>query len=162
LLGNFEQPENPFLQILLVGQPELDEVLNREDMRPLKQRIGARFRLGPLAPAEVGEYMRHRWLSAGGTELPFTTEAIEDVAYASHQIPRLINALSDNALIAAFADRSSRVLHRHVREAAATLDLDKLPPREEPPAKPDTPMRIRVQERKSPLWKRWVTRHENA
>jgi hypothetical protein len=56
---------------LLVGQNELNKTLARDDMRQLKQRIGLRMSLGPLAPMQVGEYLRHRWLRAGGTELPF-------------------------------------------------------------------------------------------
>lgn len=130
LLGDLEDAEDRFLQILLVGQPEFDETLNREAFRPLVQRIGVRLSIGPLAPTEVGEYMRHRWLRAGGTELPFTEQAIEDIAIASHSIPRLINGLCDNSLLAAAAAKSSQVQDKHVREAAALLDLE-LPPREE-------------------------------
>jgi general secretion pathway protein A len=130
MLGNFEEAEQKYLQILLVGQSELDKTLNREDLRQLKQRIGLRLSLAPLAPSQVGEYIRHRWLRAGGTEHPFSPEAIEDVALASQGIPRVINALCDNALISAFAERSSRVLDSHVREGAANLDLAELPRRE--------------------------------
>src|SRR5579863_4165488 len=56
MLGNLEDPDDRFLQILLVGQPELDQALNREDMRQLKQRIGVRLTLGPLDSSQVGEY----------------------------------------------------------------------------------------------------------
>src|ERR1700733_161482 len=70
MLGNFEEAEQKYLQILLVGQSELDEILNRADLRQLKQRIGVRLSLAPLARKEVGEYIRHRWLRAGGTEHP--------------------------------------------------------------------------------------------
>lgn len=161
MLGNYEEAERPSLQILLVGQNEFNQTLNREDMRPLKQRIGARFTLGPLAPAEVGEYMRQRWVCAGGTELPFTPEAIADVAYASHRIPRVINALCDNALLAAFKENSLRVLDRHVREEAAKLDLDAIPLREET-LKPKAPARIAVPKPKPSLWDRWVSRHQSA
>jgi general secretion pathway protein A len=161
MLGNYEEAERPSLQILLVGQTEFNETLNREDMRPLKQRIGVRFTLGPLALAEVGEYMRHRWVSAGGTELPFTPEAIADVAYASHRIPRVINALCDNSLLAAFKEHSLRVLDRHVREEAAKLDLGEIPLREET-VKPEAPARITVPKVKPSLWNRWVSRHQSA
>jgi len=162
MLANLEKAEQPFLQILLVGQPEFETILNREDMRPLKQRIGVRFTLGPLAPGEVGEYMRHRWLRAGGAELPFSPEAIEDVACASRRIPRLINSVCDNALLAAFADNSKRVLDSHVRQAASDLDLGELPRREvavqcapEPPAPRTVPQ-------SRSLWNRWVSRQESA
>jgi general secretion pathway protein A len=160
MLGNYEDAEQPCLQILLVGQSEFDETLNRQDMRPLKQRISVRFTLRPLAPAEVGEYMRHRWVSAGGTELPFTPEAIEDIAYASKRIPRLINSLCDNALLAAFKENSLRVLHRHVREEAAKLDLGEIPRREEP-VKTEAP-EDRIVSPKPSMWSRWVSRDQSA
>jgi len=147
MLANLEEAERSFLQILLVGQTELDAILNRENMHPLKQRIGARFTLGPLAPKEVGEYMRHRWMSAGGTELPFTPEAVAEVAYASRRIPRMINVLCDNALLAAFTEGSSRVLDRHIREAVAKLNLGGLPPREET-VKTEVPVRMTIPEPK--------------
>jgi general secretion pathway protein A len=160
ILQNLEPAEDRFLQILLVGQPEFEDILNREDMRPLKQRVGARFTLAPLAPAEVGEYMRHRWLGAGGTELPFSREAIEDVTFASQRIPRLINSLCDNALLEALSQNSKRVLDSHVRKAAARLDLGELPCREtviqpEPPA-------FQAASRPRSFWNRWISRHENA
>jgi len=143
MLGNFEEAEQKCLQILLVGQSELDKTLNREELRQLKQRISVRLSLAPLAPTQVGEYIRHRWLRAGGTEHPFSTEAVEDVARASQGIPRVINALCDNALISAFAQRSSRVLDSHVREAAVDLDLGELP-RREVVVKPAAPAAITV------------------
>jgi general secretion pathway protein A len=130
MLGNFEEAGQKFLQILLVGQSELDTTLNRQDLRQLKQRIGVRLSLAPLAPTEVGEYIRHRWLRAGGTDHPFSTEAIEDIAGASRGLPRVINSVCDNALILAFAEGSSRVLDKHVRGAAKDLDLGDLPVRE--------------------------------
>jgi general secretion pathway protein A len=161
MLGNYEEADIPSLQILLVGQTEFEETLRREAMRPLKQRIGLRFTLGPLAPAEVGEYMRHRWVSAGGTELPFTPEAIADVAYASRRIPRVINALCDNALLAAFKENSLRVLDRHVREGAAKLDLGEIPLREKA-AEPEPMEQITVPKPKPSLWNRWASRHQSA
>jgi general secretion pathway protein A len=127
MLCNMEDAEDRCLQILLVGQTEIDKILARDDMRHMEQRIGVRLKLGPLAEAEVGEYIRHRWLRAGGTGLPFTPDAIEAVAGASGNIPRLINLLCNNSLTAAVADRTSRVEVRHIQEAAATLDLDQHP-----------------------------------
>jgi general secretion pathway protein A len=138
MLGNFEDAAQKCLQVLLVGQSELDATLNREDLRQLKQRISGRLSLAALEPAQVGEYIRHRWLRAGGAEPPFTVEAIEDIARASQGIPRVINVLCDNALISAFEDRSSQVLDCHVRAAAANLDYAELPKRsaKHPPAAP--------------------------
>jgi general secretion pathway protein A len=155
MLGNFEEDERPFLQILLIGQREFDETLNRSALRPLKQRIGVRFTLEPLAPAEVAEYMRHRWLTAGGGDLPFTPEAIEDVVLASRRIPRVINALCDHALFAAYREASPRVLDRHVRVAAANLDLGELPRREEI-VEPEAPVLTTIPETRASLWDRWT------
>jgi general secretion pathway protein A len=159
MLGNLEDPDDRFLQILLVGQPELDQALNREDARQLKRRIGVRLTLGPLDPSEVGEYMRHRWLRAGGTELPFTPQAIDEIARASQSIPRLINSLCDNALLAAFAAKSPRVQDCHVREAAASLDLCQASPLEEiVQLEPHPPMPISILESKPSPWNRLTGR----
>jgi general secretion pathway protein A len=127
LLGNFEEADQKLLQILLVGQPELDEILNREDLRQLKQRVAVRLSIGPLAPAEVGQYIRHRWLRAGGEQPPFSAKATADIAEASRGIPRLINAVCENALTLAFAEGCSLVNPRHVQAAVADLRLDTLP-----------------------------------
>ena len=129
MLGNFEDADQKCLQVLLVGQPELDQTLSREDLRQLKQRISVRLYLAPLDPSQVGEYIRHRWLRAGGMESPFSAPAIDDIALISQGIPRVISVLCDNALVLAFERRSSQVLSSHVREAAATLDFGELPSR---------------------------------
>jgi general secretion pathway protein A len=168
MLGNFEEAEQKYLQILLVGQSELDSTLKRDDLRQLKQRIALRLSLAPLAATEVGEYIHHRWLRAGGTQHPFSSEAVDHIARTSQGIPRLINALCDNALILAFPERSSRVEARHVREAAASLDLG---PRPDPVAvaKRPAPMlppalgiprvqRSSTPSTKSSRWIRWVGR----
>ncbi|HTS65683.1 MAG TPA: AAA family ATPase [Candidatus Acidoferrales bacterium] len=161
MLGNYEQGENPALQILLVGQVELLDILKDPEMRPLKQRVGARFSLGPLAPEEVGGYMRHRWVTAGGSDLPFTPEAVADVVSASQRIPRLINAVCDNALLIAFRERTTQVVDRHVREAAEKLDLDLLP---HLPAAGDleTSPQIGIAEPKPNGSGRWAARHESV
>jgi general secretion pathway protein A len=166
-LGDLEKAEQNCLQILLVGQSELDRTLNREDLRQLKQRISLRLSLAPLASTQVGEYIAHRWRRAGGEEHPFSTKAVECVARASGGNPRMINALCDKALISAFAARSSRVLDRHVREAAANLHFSELPGGEvvAQPAAP-APMtfpgfpRVKLSGTgpKSSRWTRWAAR----
>ena len=184
MLGNFEEAGQKFLQILLVGQAELDATLNLPDLRQLKQRIGVRLSLKPLAATEVGEYIRQRWLRAGGTQPPFSPEAIEDIANASRGLPRMINSLCDNALILAFSEGVSQVVHKHVRGAAADLDLEIPPraaaPRPAPPAphvRPAPPVRpapsvqpapqkapmvektpASAIESKLPRWARWTGR----
>jgi general secretion pathway protein A len=127
MLCSMEDPEDRFLQILLVGQPELDKVLGHEDMRQLRQQIGVRLTLGPLADAEVSEYIRHRWLRAGGAEPPFTPRAIDVVSTVTANIPRLINLICGTALIAAAADKVALVDERHIRQAAAKLSVGELP-----------------------------------
>jgi len=142
LLGNFEEADHKLLQILLVGQNELDDVLNREDLRQLKQRVAVRLSIGPLAPPEVGQYIRHRWLRAGGAQPPFSAKAIADIADISRGIPRLINSVCENALTLAFAEESSLVEPQHVQAAAADLRLTPAPAvplpdiTDEPPVSP--------------------------
>jgi len=154
MLGNFEDAEQKYLQILLVGQTELDATLNREDLRQLKQRIGFRLSLGPLDLHEVGEYIRHRWVKAGGTEHPFSMEAIDRIAQASRGIPRVINALCDNALIAAFAENAPYVRESHVREVAADLDFASLSADPAVKRADEAPAEIA----KPARWARWVDR----
>jgi general secretion pathway protein A len=126
LLGNFEQADQKLLQIVLVGQDELDEILDRANLRQLKQRIAVRLSIGPLAPPEVGQYIRHRWLTAGGTQPPFSAEAVAGIARVSCCIPRVINALCDNALVQAMAEGCATITDRHVHAAALDLQLAKL------------------------------------
>ena len=79
LLTNLETPTQKLLQILLLGQPELREMLAREDMRQLAQRITARYHLTPLDAAETGEYLRHRYRVAGGQRFPFSAAAVRRI-----------------------------------------------------------------------------------
>jgi general secretion pathway protein A len=124
LLGNFEKSDHKLLQILLLGQNELADLLNRPDMRQLKQRIATRFSLRPLSAGEVGEYMRHRWMKAGGAAvLPFTPDSVAKIGQYSKGVPRVINAICDNALMLAFGDAIKTVQASHVQEACGDLDL---------------------------------------
>jgi general secretion pathway protein A len=171
LLGNFEESDEKFLQIVLIGQNELDEILNREDLRQLKQRIAVRLSIGPLASPEVGLYIRHRWLRAGGDNPPFSTEAVSFIAHASQGIPRLINGLCDNALTLAFGEGSSAVEARHVQASAVDLHISPPPPlhlpveppsfltslTSEPVSVPATPS-YNGADSKSSLWTRWKGR----
>ncbi len=123
LLGNFEHADRKLLQILLVGQDELGLMLDREDLRQFKQRVALRFAIRPLDPTDVAQYIQFRWVSAGGTGLPFSPESISMIAEASHGTPRVINALCDNALTLAFSKALRIVQPEHVREACADLHL---------------------------------------
>jgi len=124
LLGNFDFADHKLLQIVLVGQNELAPILNREELRQLKQRIAIRLSLHALDDGEVGNYIQFRWKMAGGKDLaPFTPEAAAAVALWSKGIPRVINAICDNALLVAFAEETRVVDLNQVREAASDLDL---------------------------------------
>jgi general secretion pathway protein A len=124
LLGNFESAAEKYLQILLLGQSELDDLLNRYDVRQLKQRIALRLYIDRLNTAEVQQYIRFRWAKAGAREAPpFTADAIAGVIRWSQGIPRLINSICDSALLMAFGDESPLVGLNYVRNAATNLAL---------------------------------------
>jgi general secretion pathway protein A len=103
LLSNLETEKEKLLQIVLVGQPELGELLARENLRQLKQRIALRHHVAPLAPEEVGEYIHHRLQVAGGDgRVQWTPEAQTLIYEYSRGVPRLINVLCDKALLAGY------------------------------------------------------------
>ncbi len=139
LLGNLECRAQKMLQLVLAGQSELGRMLNREDLLQLKQRVAVRLTLRPLTRPEVTEYVRHRWVRAGGSrDLPFTPAALELVERFSHGIPRVVNAICDGALLSVFGEQGSVVEPRHVIQSCTDLDLMELPaevaPAEEPRA----------------------------
>jgi len=124
LLGNFESADQKLLQVILTGQSELDDVLNRPDLWQLKQRISLRLSLHPLAENEVERYVQHRWSIASGKDTsPFSADAITRLAKWSKGIPRLVNSICDNALTLAFADVAPSVGAGHIDEAARDLHL---------------------------------------
>lgn len=124
LLGNFESANEKLLQIVLVGQCELDDLLNRESLRQFKQRIALRLGIHPLSGTDIEQYIRHRWAKAGGSEPPFTASAIEGIGEASEGIPRTINVLCDSSLCQAFADKASTVELHHVRTVCRELQIE--------------------------------------
>lgn len=140
LLSNCELPHEKLLQIVLSGQPELENLLERTSIRQLKQRVFVRLRIAPLTEREVAEYIRFRWSKAGGGDAQvFDPQAIRAIAAFSKGIPRLVNILCDQSLILAFCDESRLVVERNVAEAAHDLVLDgstpsNLPGRESGPA----------------------------
>jgi general secretion pathway protein A len=126
LLSNFERSDQKLLQIALLGQPELAALLNREELRQLKQRIAVRLSIRPLLANEVRDYMRCRWRKAGGEDvLPFEDAAIAEIAAISRGIPRLVNCICDNALVLAFGQRRKMVTGKDVADATADLDLQR-------------------------------------
>jgi len=124
LLGNFESQTSKYLQILLSGQSELDDLLDRHELRQFKQRIAMRLYIDRLAPLEIQRYICFRWAKAGGREdPPFTADAIAGIAQWSQGIPRLINSICDSALLMAYGDESPLVGLNYIRSAAVNLAL---------------------------------------
>jgi general secretion pathway protein A len=123
LLTNLETDTQKLLQIILLGQPELRELLARPDMRQLAQRITARYHLMPLDGAETATYLRHRHRVAGGLHLPFTPNAIRRIHRHSGGVPRLINVIAERALLGGYAHDATlldeRAVDRAAREALA-------------------------------------------
>jgi general secretion pathway protein A len=126
LLTNLETPQAKLLQILLIGQPELDEKLDAENLRQLKQRIALRSSLGPLELDEVGGYI-HRRLQLAGSERPdviFPIETILEIHRHSRGYPRLINTLCENGLIHAYSKQSRSVTPEIIEEIASDFRLN--------------------------------------
>ena len=144
LLSNFELSDKKLLQIVLIGQGELTELLDEDHLRQLKQRIAVRLSIRPLGASEIAGYLEFRWAGCGGSlPVPFHQDAIEAVAAWSNGIPRLINSLCDNALMAAFGRGAPIVETAHVEEAATDLRLRR--PRSTPrPATIEEPMPVPV------------------
>lgn len=120
LLTNLETEKRKLLQVVLFGQPELDQKLDRESVRQLRQRITFQYRLTALRRNEVDHYIAHRLRVAGyhGSQL-FTTAAVRAVHRQSRGVPRLINIVAHKAMLLAFGEGHQQVLPRHVRGAAA-------------------------------------------
>jgi general secretion pathway protein A len=127
LLTNLETSQQKLLQILLVGQPELEEKLERHELRQLKQRIALRCRLKALTLEETQGYIVCRLRQAGADERAdsiFPAAAITAIHRCSNGIPRLINTICENALISAFSVRSMTVTPEVIKEIAAEFRLD--------------------------------------
>ena len=124
LLSNLESSRHKLLQIVLFGQPELDEALNKPSMRQLKDRITHSFRTRPLAVDEVAKYVSFRMRAAGykGPDV-FSAAAIAAITRASSGLTRRINVLCDKSLLAAFAANTHAVTPREVRAAIADSDF---------------------------------------
>lgn len=122
LLTNLETNERKLLQIVLIGQPELQRLLARPELEQLSQRVIARYHLQPLGADEVGHYVAHR-LQACGLQgpLPFDRAALRRIARLSRGIPRRINLLCDRALLGAYALGRTRVDRRIVDRAATEV-----------------------------------------
>ena len=123
LLSNLETGKHKLLQIVLFGQPELDEHLRHPSIRQLRERITHSFTLPPLTAQEVGEYLMFRMRAVGykGPDL-FSAAVVKRIAQASAGLTRRINLIADKALLAAFSENTHTVQPRHV--AAAIRDSE--------------------------------------
>ncbi len=129
LLTNLETAKQKLLQIILIGQPELRELLSRNDLRQLAQRITARYHLEPLSRDETASYIEHRLKVAGALGEVFDSGAKKEVYRLSQGVPRLINVICDRALLGAYASESRRINARLIRQAAAEVhgELERSP-----------------------------------
>lgn len=118
LLTNLETESEKLLQVVLFGQPELNDLLSKDSLRQLRQRITFSYTLPVLSDEEVHSYINHRLSKSGfpGVNL-FSPRAMGELAKASKGIPRLINVLAHKALLVAFGRGDTRVNHLHVRRA---------------------------------------------
>jgi general secretion pathway protein A len=121
LLTNLETAKQKLLQIILIGQPELRELLARNDLRQLAQRITGRYHLEPLSSEETDQYIEHRLKVAGALGEVFDAGAKRTVFRLSQGVPRLINVICDRALLGAYSQGSRHVSSRIVRRAAAEI-----------------------------------------
>jgi len=134
LLSNLETSREKLIQILLLGQPELDRKLDERGLRQLRQRISVRWKLEPLGAAETLAYVRHRIaVAAGEPKELFSESALREVHRRTGGIPRLVNQLCDRALLAGYATRATQIGPNLIRAAAREIpdvrDPDERDPR---------------------------------
>ncbi len=121
LLTNLETETQKLLQIILIGQPELREVLSRNDLRQLAQRITGRYHLEPLTQKESVAYLKHRLRVAGATSDLFTPGALRELHRVSGGVPRLLNIIGDRALLGGYSEDRHQVSASMVRKAAGEV-----------------------------------------
>jgi general secretion pathway protein A len=127
LLLNLESSREKLLQIVLVGQPELEEKLDRPELRQLRQRITVHCKIRPLNYAETELYVHRRLRVAGARDEPiFLSDALNAVHFYSGGIPRVINILCEHALINAYTDQIRQVTPKIVNEVAREFQFDKM------------------------------------
>jgi general secretion pathway protein A len=129
LLSNLETYDDKLLQIVLVGQPELDEKLDSKGLRQLKQRISLRTHLAPLSLEETQRYIEHRLQIAGADPTAsslFSPKAMAMVFRFSRGYPRLINTICENSLLTAYARQVQVITPEIVKQVAREFRLDKL------------------------------------
>ena len=123
LLTNLETPKSKLLQVILMGQPELNDTLNRPEFRQLKQRVSLRYHMQPLNKEEARQYIKKRMRVAGAFDLDmFTPKAFKEIYEYSKGIPRLINIVCDNALLTGYSTDQKVIGKSIVREVISHLD----------------------------------------
>ena len=128
LLTNLETESQKLLQIILIGQPELRELLARNDLRQLAQRVTARYHLAPLTAEETAAYVRHRLRIAGATSEIFGDRALREVYRLSGGVPRVINVICDRALLGAYTHDQHEVTAALVRQAGSEIFGQRISP----------------------------------
>lgn len=116
MLSNINVDKNQFLQLVLVGQPQLKDILCRPQLLQFAQRVSSDFHLKPLAQAEVADYIGFRLSAVGSAVHLFTDEACLRIAEASHGIPRMINILCDTALVYGFSNGADLITRNLINE----------------------------------------------
>jgi len=123
LLSNLETEKDKLLQVVLVGQPELNHRLNLYDLRQLRQRIMVRYHIAPLDRDEIRSYINHRLNTAGSVDrINFTDEAVEIISDFSSGTPRLINMICDRALLAGFVSETNTIDLSIIKRCIEELD----------------------------------------
>ena len=129
MLTNLETAKQKLLQIILIGQPELRDLLDRNDLRQLAQRITGRYHLEPLTREESAQYVEHRLRVAGALGEVIDNAAKKEVFRLSQGVPRLINVICDRALLGAYSQESRIITKRLIKRAAAEVagEIDRSP-----------------------------------
>ena len=130
LLSNLETKNDKLLQIVLFGQPELDDNLRQSNIRQLRERITHSFRLEPLAQSEIREYLMFRMRAAGyrGPDL-FSGSVVKHIARTSLGLTRRVNLIADKALLAAFSENTHTLKAKHIDAAVRDSEFSQEPPR---------------------------------
>lgn len=121
LLTNLETNTKKLLQVILIGQPELQQLLQRQDLRQLAQRITARYHLMPLTEQEVQQYVSYRLQVAGCSRPVFTSSAVKKLFQLSGGIPRLLNLICDRALLGGYSQQKALIDAALVSQAASEV-----------------------------------------
>jgi general secretion pathway protein A len=124
LLTNLETAKYKLLHVILLGQPELNQILSEPRFRPLKQRITVRYHLRPLTLRESKEYIIYRLKRAGSRDIAiFDNSAIKEIFRYSKGIPRLINIVCDNALLTGFSREQNRIGKNIIQSVIRDIEI---------------------------------------